>query len=249
MADLVNERISFETALANLLDLYGIGGAEGGGTILASRLSIINLVKAKLDRIIPEGEGLQFSVEGETNVSDPTNLLINAVLNEAAKRVLLNAPLHILDPVKSAEVAGTEDATDSKIGYIVLANNFLRFVSIKMANWKMPVFEVIRPEIDVEEYAMQQNEFVRGGTARPKVAFSMRTIEGTQKRVVEYYSVEDSHNIDWFYYIQETEAENLQVNLIDSLTWYAAGMIMQITENVELANSAFAQEQLCYKNL
>lgn len=176
MANLSTERISFEQALANLLDLYGIEGGVGGGgtgTILPTRLTLINLVKAKLDELIPEGEGVVYDLEDTPNVSDPYDLLINAILNEAAKRVLMNCPKHYLDPVKSNETA-IPDLSDTKIGYIKIPNNFLRFISLKMAEWKTDVTE-ITPS-DSVEYRMQFNQYVRGGIAKPKVISRYRTL-------------------------------------------------------------------------
>lgn len=245
MASISTEQISFEQALANLLAAYEAG--TGSGTILETRLTLINLVKAKLDEIIPEGEGVQFSVEGDINISDPLNLLINAILDEAANKTLLDAPLHILDPVKSDVAAGTADAGDAKIGYIPLADNFLRFVSLKMADWKREVTEPITSKD--KRYRVQRNKYTRGGIAKPVAVFSYRTITGEQKRVIEYYSVDTSHAIDWFYYIQETAAENVQSNLVPSLSWTAAGIILQITERPELAKLAFEQEILNFPNI
>jgi hypothetical protein len=245
MATLSEERISFEQALANLLETYGVG--PGSGTIIPDRLTLINYVKAKLDEIIPEGEGVQFSVEGDINISDPLNLIINAILDEAAKRVLLDAPLHVLDPVKSATASGTADTGDDKIGYIPLADNFVRLVSLKMTEWKREVTQAINA--GDKRYRVQRNKYTRGGLCKPVAVFSFRTIEDEHKRVLEYYSVDSAHTIEWLYYIQETSAQDMQLNLIDALTWVAAGMVLQITERVDLAKVAFEQEQLSYQNL
>jgi hypothetical protein len=245
MADLSTERISFEQALANLLETYSV--EPGSGTIIAERLTLINYVKAKLDEIIPEGEGVQFAVEDDVNISDPLNLIINAILDEAAKRVLLNAPLHVLDPVKSETETGTADTDDDKIGFIPLADNFMRLVSLKMSDWKREVTNAINATD--KRYRAQRNKYIRGGVAKPKAVFSFRTITDEHRRVLEYYSVDGSHSIDWLFYIQETNAQNLQSNLVDALTWVAAGMVLQITERVDLAKVAFEQEQLSYQNL
>jgi hypothetical protein len=245
MADLSKERKSFKQALANLLETYGVG--PGSGTIIPDRLTLINYVKAKLDEIIPEGEGVQFAIEDDVNISDPLNLLINAILDEAAKRVLLNAPLHVLDPVKSATASGTADPGDDKIGYIPLADNFVRLVSLKMTEWKREVTQAINA--GDKRYRVQKNKYTRGGLCKPVAVFSFRTIEDEHKRVLEYYSVDSSHTIEWLYYIQETSAQDIQLNLIDALTWVAAGMVLQITERVDLAKVAFEQEQLSYQNL
>lgn len=247
MAVLSTERIQFEQALANLLDAYGFDGTGGGsGTIIPERLSIINYTKVKLDEIWPESEGLQFSLETEVNVSDPLNIMINSLLNEATKRVLLICPIQYLDPVKSDNTA-VADVNDSKIGYIPLPDNFVRFVSLKMSDWKRSCGEVIN--IQDPRYKAQQNKYTRGGPVKPVAVWGHRTISGAQKRVIEYYSVNSSHSIDFLYYIQETAAQDLQSNLIDALTWMCAGMILQITERVDLAKPAFEQVQLSFQNL
>ena len=174
MANLSTERISFEQALANLLNLYGVDGSTGSGTILPERLSLINYVKAKLDEIVPEGEGVQFAVDGDVNISDPLNLLINAILDEAAKRTLINAPIEVIDPAISEETTGTEEANDDKIGYIPLADNFLRFHSLKMTEWERPVFKAIR--MNDPQYYLQKNKYTRGGISKPKAALGRRRI-------------------------------------------------------------------------
>lgn len=243
MANLSFERISFEQALANLLSNYDLGG----GSVIVDPvvMPLINLVKAKLDEIIPEGEGLQFSVEGDANISDPLNILISAILNEATKRVLLNAPLSVVDPVKSDQENGIEEG--DKTGFIPLPDNFLRFVSLKMNDWKRETNELVKTTD--HRYKLQRNKYTRGGTAKPVAVISKRTVGGLQKRVIEYYSINETHNIEWLYYIQETPASELQINLRDALSWVAAGMILQITERLDLAKGAFEQEQLCYLNL
>jgi len=357
MADLSTERISFEQALKNLLDTYGVGA--GSGTIVAERLTLINYVKAKLDEIIPEGEGVQFTVEDDINISDPLNLIINAILDEAAKKVLLNAPLHILEGVDASSqpvvpeggkralikidmtnenadltyiaretgesgnsisvthsdpsgnnqplqvsIDGTDItismATDSEgtitstaaevkaavdahseasalvtvkiegdgsgvvnivvktmlsggingsgeTGYIELPANFLRLIVLKMVDWERDVSYAITTRDPL--YNIQRNKYVRGKTAKPVAVYNLRTIGGFLIRVIEYYSVDTNHTIERFFYMPETAAENVQSNLVDALTWFSAGMILQITERVDLAKVAFEQEQLSYQNL
>ncbi len=242
MATLTTERTSFESALSTLLSSYASGSSA---TIPSGRLTLINYVKAKVDEIIPEGEGTQFSLDDEDNITDPYNLLVNAFLDEAAKRVLLSAPLHVLDPV-SNENEPVKDTGGDDTGYVQLADNFLRLVSFKMTDWEREVTEAITPQD--ARYKLQRNAFTRGGPAKPVVAFSRRTIDGSIARVLEYYS-SATHEIEWFYYIRETEAEDMPDNLQDALTWAAAGMVLQVTGMAEQDKAAFAQEKLCYQNL
>ena len=240
MAELSTERVQFDEALSNLLSLYSSGDMP---SIPTSRLTLINYVKLKLDDLIPEATN--FSLDDNDDALEPLNIFVNSFLDESAKRVLLSAPLHVLDPVKSDEGPVYEDG--ELTGYIPLASNFLRFVSLKMADWKREITDPITTSD--KRYKLQQNKYTRGGVAKPVAVFSFRTIESAQTRVVEYYSIKTSHNVDWLYYIQETEAENIPDNLMDALTWYCAGLVLQVTERVDLDKVAFEQAVMCYQNL
>jgi len=184
MATLYTKRIEFEQALLNLLDFYEINVdvGTGPGTITSTtRLALINLVKAKLDEVIPEGEGLQFSLEDEKNVSDPLDLLINAILNEAGKRVLMNCPKHYLVSVKCANSA-IPNSIDKKIGIIPLPDNFLRFISLKMAEWEREVAEPI-PDNSLKILS-QYNKITRGGTYKPQAILGKRYLINTKGGIV-----------------------------------------------------------------
>jgi hypothetical protein len=87
MADLITERQQFESSLLNLLSNITAGGS---GEIPAAMLTLIDLVKAKLDEIIP---AVSLSLDEDEGIEDPYSLLINSFLDESAKRVLLSARL------------------------------------------------------------------------------------------------------------------------------------------------------------
>lgn len=244
MGVLGEERVQFEQALADLLALYGSGSV---GSITPSRLRVINLVKAKIDEIVPEGEGIIFTLESEPNISNPLDLLISAVLDEAAKQTLLMAPLSLLEPTISNETTGVQLTTDDygKTGYIVLPENFLRLISFKMTEWERPAN--IPVQVTSAEYFMQKNKFVRGGISKPVVAITWKAL-GTPtpepKKILEYYSVKTAHGIDHFHYVPETLAEDVQSNLVDTMTWICAAKILLITERPE--HAAKAQEQVAF---
>ncbi len=243
MADLTTERVQFEASLANLLGTYGSGEPV---VIPTSRMTLINYTKAKLDEIIPEGEGTQFALDANNNITDPYTLFVNAMLDEAAKRVILLAPSHVLTATLSTATA-TADPSDNKIGYIALPLNFLRAISLKMTDWKREVREFILPSD--KRYKAQQNKYIRGGVNKPVAALTHRKVDGAAKRVIEYYSVNSSHVIDYFFYVPETAAEDLQSNLQDALTWTLSGMILQITSRADLAKNALEQANVCLQNL
>ena len=245
MSELTDERVQFDAAMLALLN----GFEEGETTILASRLSIINYVKAKLDELIPEGEGVVYSLSSDTNISDPLDLLINAHIDESTKDIINTAPLSVLVPTASTVTSGTS-FTDVNTGYISLPSNFQRLSLLKMADWKRSITIPITPENTL--YKRQSSKYTRGGTAKPVAVLTWKNISGTLTRVIEYYSVLESHVIDYLLYIPETTGEDfvtVNPNLLDSLAWMCAGKIMQITGQKGAFEEAMAQVKLSYTGL
>ncbi len=246
------ERVEFEAALAALLAEYGEGA--GGGSLPATRLNIINMVKAKLDEITPEGEGLTFTLSTEPNVTNPLDLLISALLDEAAKNTLMMSPFHVLEPTISEETDGVADIIDElgETGYVEMPENFLRLISFKMNDWDRPVnIPVLNTST---EYMMQKSKYVRGGVSKPVVSINWKIDAGetaSRIKVLEYYSVpvDSDHAIEHFLYIPETIAENVQSNLRDVMTWICAAKILQITGQFDLSQKAMEQVSLALNNL
>jgi hypothetical protein len=246
MATLDQERQDFEDILeAYLQQFIGTGGGTGGtGTILPTRLTIINAVKAKIDELIPEGEGIQFSLETTPNVSNPYDIFINVIMDECAKELLLIVPIHVIVPV-SMSGNGIQMTSDEygRTGYFVLPENFLRLQSFQMEEWDRPVLLPITPLDPL--YSLQKNKFVRGGLSKPVAVFNWKNTN----KVLEYYSVESSHLINHLRYIPETLPENVQGNLFDALTWLIAHKVLQIVGTVELSKLAYERTIMCFKDM
>lgn len=245
MAALDPERTTFEQVLEAYIEQFTSGGG-GSGTIPADRLSIINAVKAKVDELIPEGEGvtITYTSESEPNISNPLDIFINVVMDEVAKELLLMAPLHVLEPTVTTPTP-TQILSDDwgKTGYIPLPSDFLRLQSFLMSEWERPVTVPITTLDPL--YDLQKNKFVRGGVAKPVAVI---TWNGTTK-VLEYYSVQSAHTLGHFRYIPETLPEDVQDNLFDSLTWLIAEKVLQITGQQELAKVAYEKTYLCFKDM
>lgn len=163
-----SQRVQYENKLRILLE--ALGAITAGGTVSASRISIINYVKAKLDELVPDGEGITFSLSSEPNVSDPYDLLINAHLDEATKDVILSAPLSVLTPTPFAGTA--VPFTDTQTGYVVLPSDFLRLSSFRMTDWTRDVTVPLTPTHPF--YNRQSNAFLRGGLSKPQAALSWK---------------------------------------------------------------------------
>ena len=250
MSTLSTERVQFEAALLAILGGMdtGAGSGAGMGTTVPTRATAIEYVKAKLDELIPTGEGVSFALSSSPNVTDPLDLLINAHLDECTKDVILSAPLSVLLPTASSITTGTA-YTDATTGYIPLPANFLRLSVLKMADWLRQIEVAIT--VNDPKYK-KQSTVLRGGISKPVAVLTWKNISGAPTRILEYYSILASHSIDKLLYIPETTAENFitaNPNLLDSLAWMCASKIMLITGM--LNESKLAQERVIqsYYNL
>lgn len=257
MSTLSENRIQLDAALKTLFEglLSGTGGSST--PIPVSRMNIINYVKAKLDELIPEAEGVSFNLSANPNVSNPYDLLINGHLPESVKDVSLSAPLSVLYPTLMGATTGTYEGTE-KTGYIVLPVNFLRLSLFKMADWER---EIIVPIIPSDpKYRKQSISFLRGGVTRPVAVLNWKSVPTTEggvttyntRRILEYYSIKTSHSVEILHYIPELSPEDfVLVNpmLLDALAWTCASKIMQILGQTDAFKMAVEQVKLSYAGL
>lgn len=252
MSTLTTQRVEFEQALLALLAgmTSGAGGGAGGGaglgTIDPTRLTVINYVKAKLDELVPSGEGISFNLSASPNISNPLDLLIDSHLDEATKDILLSAPISVLTPT-DAEITDGEAYTDANTGYVTLPANFLRLSSFKMTDWLKAIDKPITPRD--KDFKKQSIICLRGGISKP---VAVLTWLNPTTRILQYYSVAELHTIDHLLYIPETLAEVFVAKntyLMDSLAWMCAGKIMQITGMFDAAKLAQERVMQSYTNL
>nr|DAV37242.1 MAG TPA: hypothetical protein [Caudoviricetes sp.] len=119
-------------------------------------------------------------------IGDVDTLSINDIIKskivEAIKRIHSEAPSHLLDGGYNFgdEIYWKDNCT----GWILLPENFMRFVVFQMNDWERPVFFPI--STDDPEYEKQSSRFkgIRGNPQRPVCAISIRP-EG---RVLEFFS-------------------------------------------------------------
>lgn len=183
-----------------------------------TRSQIINKVKKKMNEISPYDSG-----------DIVNNTLVDDMLDESNRTILLIAPVHLL-PVTSAEIS-TGTSIDDKTGYINLPSDYIRFVELKMKDWEKSVVHPITENDPV--YRLQKNPFARGDYKSPVVV-----LVGDKK--IEYYSIDSSHEIDFFKYVKDTLPENLtNQKLIDALTWQCAGDCFVALLEPEIAKTAY----------
>ncbi|MFI3293095.1 MAG: hypothetical protein SNI70_06210 [Rikenellaceae bacterium] len=119
-------------------------------------------------------------------IGDVDTLAVNDIIKskiiEAIKRVHNDAPPHLLDG--GYNFGDSIYWKDLESGWVLLPENFMRFVVFQMSDWDQAVFSTI--SYDDPQYAKQSSRFkgIRGSTQRPVCAITMRP-EG---RALEFYS-------------------------------------------------------------
>lgn len=253
MSILSVNRQEYESKLEEIL--VGLGYTGVIGSITDAELSLINYVKIKLDELIPEGEGITYALSTAPNTSNPIDMFIHSHLPESIKDVSLTAPINALYPV-GITGDGTPFDTDLTYGFIDLPINFLRLQSFKMADWKRSISEKELMPIDGKAYKNQSSDYTRSGAIKPKAAINWKA-GTTMNKVLEYYSILESHTVDKLYYIPsvvsaEYTNEDFILNnpsLLDSLAWMCAGKVMQITGQMDAFKLAMEQVNLSYTKL
>jgi hypothetical protein len=235
----------FRDALLDLANALAL--IEGGGDIAAPRMERISGVKVKIDEMMPESEGSQFSVEDDDNNTNILDLYINSRLDPAAVVLHQIAPLSKING-KAATNDAVVNADHS--GYVILPSDFIRLKAFKMVGWLTDVSKAYTPEDPI--YKKQKSVYIRGGKVKPVCILNEAMVAQTVTKVLEYYSMDadDNHNIEKFIYVPEVAAEDVQANLTDALEWICAKDILQITgrpqEDIKMAEGNI---QTCFVNL
>lgn len=246
MSDYVKQLTDAQVSLYDLL--RQLGTVDGSGTISVPRYTLIGGVKARIDELMPEGEGIQFDVDGITNTTDTLDLLINAFLDESARNVHQIAPLHVING-KIANVSPVPSLDGS--GYVVVPNDYLRFISFKMTLWQREVSseDLITPQSN--RYKLQGNNHTRGGKAKPVCVFNTRIINAEPFKVIEYYSVspDDTHTLEKFIYVASVSAEDIQANLVETMLWICAKKVLQVSGRIAESEKAWEEVKINLENL
>lgn len=119
----------------------------------------------------------------EDNDTLTLNEVILAKLVDAVRLVEMEAPTTLL--LESGHDFGENlFIGDDGKGFVVLPNDFMRFVAFRMSDWKRTVYDAISS--DSPQYALQSSKWkgVCGNTEKPVVAIVRRS-EG---KVLEFYS-------------------------------------------------------------
>lgn len=173
-------------------------------------------------------------------ISDIDTLSLNEIVRskvvEGVKRIHAEAPSYLLDG--GFNFGDAIYWMDKGSGYILLPEDFMRFVVFQMSDWVRPVFTVLNT--DDAEYHKQQSKFkgVRGTYQRPVCFISIRP-EG---RVLEFYSSKDetaqvSKGVYLPYpYIDENDGIYICSRCYDAVVYMVAASTVTALGDVEKGN-------------
>lgn len=114
------------------------------------------------------------------------NEIVRSKIVEAVRRVVTEAPTHLLD---GGVPFGDEVYWRSKgSGWILLPDDFMRLLIFKMSDWERPVYEPITAADPQYQLQFSRYKGVRGNPQKPVVAIVSRA-EG---RALELFSCKDN---------------------------------------------------------
>ncbi len=199
------------------------------------RVELINRVRRKIDEVSAADTPVQSVTIVDENAVDT---IIDSLLDESAREVLLKAPVQRLT-ISSSTPSAVKNANDTTTGTIQVPEDFLRLVSFKMGDWQRSVTSLA---VKGDAISMRQsNKYIRGGIAKPVGVIA----KNNQGIVIEYYStLQENHTVTEFLYIKEDVAENITgTQMIDALTWICAGKVLSVFGNLPQAQNAYDNAQ------
>lgn len=195
-------------------------------------------IKANVLRVIDE-------ISPFDNIDIIWDTLIEQTIDEVAKRLLLNYPIHLL-PSKRLNIT-TFYNTEDGWGTLNLPSDFLKLSAFKFTSWRRAVHEAITEEDP--RYYQQKNKYSRAGVARPVCALigdHRFTTSGYYQTVLELYPVYydwDSSDIEKALYIGVLLPEELPTHLLEPFFWLAGSQVLITMEKNDFAQVCMAKYQ------
>lgn len=196
-----------------------------------TRSALIDAVRVRIDEV---SSGATPIVDVGVEEHNPTDTMIESLLDESALEVLQTAPVLRLPVADGSSSPLEANDTDTKTGEVSLPANFLRMVCLQMSDWARPLYN-IEPEGGLIA-ARQKNRYLRGSADKPVAVLEKRP----SGFVLCYFSTNDTpHAIKRLEYVPVLAAENVtgQQN-IDALCWICAAKVLTITQDVNAASAA-----------
>lgn len=114
------------------------------------------------------------------------NEIVHSKIVEAVRRVVMKAPIHLLDG--GIPFGDAIFWRDNGAGWILLPDDFLRLIVFKMNDWERAVYEPITSSSPIYRLQSSRYKGIRGNPQKPVVAI-VRRAEGL---ALELYSSKDN---------------------------------------------------------
>lgn len=190
---------------------------------------LVNWVEFRADSLTPTGQTPAINHES-----------IYAELQEAAKHVLLRAPMEVvLDAAKDgASSLNSAKATVNDRLTLPLPADFLRFIRIELDTWDIPVDDLLDPRSN--QYRMQLNQFATAHIGAPLAAM-VAYPSGPCKKALEVFPKSAAASpVTIFTYIGSLDPELMPTVLHDSMVWEGTFRVLMNTRDWEAAKAAQA---------
>ncbi len=170
----------------------------------------------------------------EDNSVNIQNFPLDNFIDEAARRVLLSAPLHAIPSARSFSDVELHDNGDGS-GWLVLPGDFIRLVRFRMEGWHRPVLAALTD--DDPAYKRQFHAATRGGNAKPVVVLSHG------KTRLEYYTIPSGrHSLSEALYIPFVRVDkSFPANLVEVTAWVLASLVLGVSNDSKGAETATAR--------
>lgn len=188
-------------------------------------------VRIALDR---NGSSDALADIGDVDTLTIDEIIISKII-EGVKHVHSTAPAYLLDGATS--FAGSVNWEDKESGWILLPNDFMRFVSFKMDDWSRPVYNC--STTDDIEYEKQSSRFkgLRGTSQKPLCFIAIRP-EG---RALEFYSSKSTDaEVEMATYLPYPMVESDSVKICskcyDAVIYTIAALVLMTFGDAEKSN-------------
>lgn len=232
-----------------------------------TEIELVQMVMAKIEQIMPPGEGIEAGATIESPVA-----YIEQELAESANYILRQAPVIQVkqlvkkvgkhfpvgdpnEPDPNPDVALTYDS-NTGISLVPLPVDFLRFVNILLSSWVVPVSELI-PESDDKYRREKTIPVLRGNELKPRAAlvtfneYAADKINANFTNVglaVECFSNKTEPTLTYLNYIPKTAPTKIPDDMRDAMLWECAGRTFILMDMKTRADAAFNQVDRYFSN-
>lgn len=166
------------------------------------------------------------------SLNDIMSFDMDSMMNEAHRRVVLAAPLHLLyNGLATFKYSNNSDANSDIVDGVVRLSKddfqWLRIISVKFDCWECEVsgIEIITPNSPL--YYRQKNKMTRGGCSKPVVVDC-----GYELRCYSVPAISEGITGEVYYYPDTniTDNETSSTNLLDAIAWMTTALLFDAME-------------------